>query len=134
MGITGDRIGSKRALLICFAVFTASFVWLQLSRDIWTLSVFALAYGFCHGGFYALVSPTVAEFFGTRAHGAIFGIVIFIGSVGGAIGPWITGYIFDVTQSYHTAFILLLALSAAGLVSILFSGTMQRSSLPEGKF
>jgi MFS family permease len=134
MGITGDRIGSKRALLICFAVFTASFVWLQLARDIWALSVFALTYGFCHGGFYALISPTVAEFFGTRSHGAIFGIVIFVGSVGGAIGPLITGYIFDITESYHVAFILLLALSTAGLVSILFSGAARRGSLPEGKF
>lgn len=134
MGITGDRIGSKRALLICFTILIASFSWLQLAREIWALSIFALVYGFCHGGFYALISPTVAEFFGTRSHGAIFGVVIFSGSVGGAIGPLVTGYIFDITASYQAAFLLLLALSIVGFISILFSGTAQRGPLPEGKF
>ncbi len=134
MGITGDRIGNKRALLICFGGLIASYSWLQAAGEIWSLTLFVVVYGFCHGGFYALISPTVAEFFGTRSHGAIFGIVIFYGSMGGAIGPLVTGYIFDITTSYQTAFLLLLALAIAGFISILFSGTAQRSSLPEGKF
>lgn len=133
MGITGDRIGSKRALLICFIILTASFSWLQVAREIWALSIFTIVYGFSHGGFYALISPTVAEFFGTRSHGLIFGVVIFSGSVGGAIGPLVTGHIFDITASYHMAFLLLLVLAIAGFILILFSGTVQHGSLPEGE-
>ncbi len=131
MGITGDRLGNKRALLISFAILIASFAWLQLAGETWSILLFTAAYGFCHGGFYALISPTIAEFFGTRSHGAIFGIVIFCGSMGGAIGPLATGYIFDITTSYNVAFLVLLALSVMGFVSILFSGTRQRGSFPE---
>ena len=134
MGITGDRTGSKRALLICFGGLIATYSWLQAAGEIWSLTLFVVVYGFCHGGFYALISPTVAEFFGTRSHGAIFGIVIFCGSMGGAIGPLVTGYIFDISASYQTAFLLLLALAIAGFISILFSRKAQRSSLPEGNF
>jgi cyanate permease len=54
--------------------------------------------------------------------------------MGGAIGPLVTGYIFDITESYNIAFLLLLALSIVGFLSILFSGKTQRGSLPEGKF
>jgi MFS family permease len=119
MGITADRIGSKGALLVCFAILIAAFSWLQVAASLWALSLFALAYGFCHGGFYVLTSTTVAEFFGTRSHGLILGIVIFSGSVGGSIGPIVTGYIFDTTASYQAAFILFLALAIIGFILIL---------------
>lgn len=134
MGITGDRLGNKRAMFICFGGLIASYAWLQAAGEIWSLTLFVVAYGFCHGGFYALISPTVADFFGTRSHGAIFGIVIFCGSIGGAIGPLVTGYIFDMTASYQTAFLLLLAISIAGLISILLSGKAQPGSFPEESY
>jgi len=119
MGVTTDKIGSKRALLACFLILIAALLWLQLARDLWTLFLFALAYGFCHGGFFALMSPTVADFFGTHSHGLIFGIVIFSGSVGGSIGPLISGHIFDITRSYNMAFLLLLLLASIGFILIL---------------
>lgn len=126
MGFAGDKTGSKRALLICFMILITSFSLLQLAEGLWTLLIFALIYGFCHGGFYALQSPTVAEFFGIRSHGLILGIVIFVGSVGGSLGPLVTGYIFDTTTSYQVAFLLLLSLAIAGFTLILSSGSAKR--------
>jgi len=125
MGLTGDKIGSKRALLICFIILIATLSSLQLAVGSLTLSLFGLAYGFCHGGFFALISPTVAEFFGTRYHGLILGIVIFSGSVGGSIGPLVTGHIFDITASYQVAFLLLLSLAITGFILILSSGAVE---------
>ena len=61
-------------------------------------------YGFAHGGLFTVVSPTVAELFGTRAHGAIFGGIVFFGTLGAAFGPVLAGRIFDVTGSYEYAF------------------------------
>lgn len=59
-----------------------------------------------------MVSPTVAEFFGLRAHGAIFGTVLFFGTVGGALDPILAGLVFDTTGSYMIAFsgLLMMAL------------------------
>ena len=73
-------------------------------------------YGFAHGGLFTVVSPTVAEFFGTRAHGAIFGGIVFFGTIGAAVGPVVAGRIFDVTGSYDFAFGGLAAMGAVGLV------------------
>ncbi len=122
MGITTDKIGSKRALLVCFLILIAALLWLQMAGDLWMLLLFALVYGFCHGGFFALMSPAVAEFFGTHSHGLIFGIVIFSGSVGGSLGPLISGRIFDTTGSYDMAFLLLLLLASTGFILVLLSG------------
>ena len=78
------------------------------------------------------MSPAVAGFFGTRSHGIIFGIVIFSASIGGAIGPVLTGYIFDVTDSYRWAFLALLLLAIIGLlVTISLRPTSLKNQITE---
>ena len=84
-------------------------------RDHWPLFAAVTVYGFAHGGLFTVVSPTVAEFFGTRAHGAIFGGIVFFGTIGAAVGPVVAGRIFDVTGSYDFAFGGLAAMGAVGL-------------------
>jgi MFS family permease len=122
MGIVGDKIGGKRGQLICFLLLTVAFVWVQFAGEAWGLVVFALVYGFCHGGFYALISPTVAEFFGLRSHGSIFGLVVLAGSLGGALGPLVTGRIADTIGDYQPAFLLISLLAAAGFLAMLAAG------------
>jgi MFS family permease len=116
MGVILDKIGSRLSLIICFIILVLSMVWLQTATELWSLYVFAGMYGFAHGGFFALFSPLVAELFGLKAHGSILGAVIFSGAAGGAAGPVLAGWIFDVTQSYQIAFLLCLALSVAALI------------------
>jgi len=119
MGTASDRIGSRKAFLLCFAVLILALLWLQVASSAWMLFAFAVVYGFAHGGFYTVLSPTVAELFGLRAHGAIFGIVYFWGTLGGAIGPVVAGRVFDVRQSYDVAFWLLVGLAFLGLLLML---------------
>jgi MFS family permease len=117
-GITIDRIGSKRAMVCCFGLLIIALVWLQTAQELWMLYVFATIYGVAHGAFFTAISPIVAEFFGIRSHGVLFGIVAFSGTVGGALGPVVTGYIFDVTAGYSLAFWLFTVMSALGLAMI----------------
>ncbi len=120
MGAANDRIGGKRALVICISVLFCSFIWLQLASNAWMLFLFAVIYGFAHGGFFTVVSPMVAEWFGTDSHGILFGIILFCGTLGGAVGPLIAGRIFDVTGSYQMVFLVLSALSVTGFVLMMF--------------
>jgi MFS family permease len=116
MGGAGDRIGNKAALVICFVCLVSSLVWLQLADQLWMLFLFALVYGFAHGGFFALVSPLTADLFGTRSHGVIFGIVACAATVGGAGGPVTAGYLFDITGSYGIVFGILTGMGITGLI------------------
>ena len=126
MGFVSDRIGNKWTLAICYGFLCASLVWLLSADRLWMLFVFAIIYGFAHGGFFAVMSPLVAEFFGTASHGAIFGIMIFVSSIGGAIGPLLAGYVFDHTGSYHMVFLSLPLISIAGLGATLRLRASQR--------
>jgi len=116
MGKVGDKIGHERAMAICFLPIAGALFWLQVAKDLWMLYLFAAVYGFGHGGFFALISPLIAQFFGTKSHGAIFGIVIAVGSIGGAIGPLLAGHIFDLTGSYRIPFFILAALGITDLI------------------
>ncbi len=116
IGTLFDRLGGRRSLTICFVVLLVSFVLLQLAEATWMLFLFAAIYGFAHGGFFTVMSPTLAEFFGTGSHGVIFGIVLFSGTIGGAIGPLLAGILFDQTGSYEVVFLILAGFAVLGLL------------------
>jgi predicted MFS family arabinose efflux permease len=117
-GLAIDRIGSKSVMIFSFILLTATLLWLQIAKELWMIYLFAMIYGIAHGGFYTAISPMVAEFFGIKAHGALFGIVVFSGTFGGALGPFLAGYIFDVTGGYSLAIWMNTLVSALGFVLI----------------
>jgi MFS family permease len=118
-GLTIDRIGCKRVMLFCFSLLIAALLWLLLAKALWMLFFFAAIYGLAHGGFFTTFSPSVAEFFGIKSHGALFGIAMFSGTLGGAIGPFVAGYIFDMTAGYVAAIWICTLVAALGCGLIL---------------
>ena len=119
LGVVGDRIGNKNAYLIGFFFFVVSLFLLLISREIWMLYLFAAIFGFGYGGLSALISLIVAELFGLSSHGVIMATIIMFGGTGGmALGPLLSGYIFDITGSYHSAFILYSIIGVIGLVLV----------------
>ena len=122
LGVIGDRIGNKNAYLIGFVFFVVSLFLLLISREIWMLYLFAVIFGFSLGMGVA-ESPLVAELFGLGSHGLILGIVHLGFNIGAAVGPVVTGYIFDISGSYQMAFLVCAAL---GVVGIIFTSVLRR--------
>lgn len=118
MGALVDRIGGKIAYTICLLVLLISLTALILTTAHVGLFAVVAVYGFSHGALFVVVSPTVAEYFGMRAHGAIFGTVLFFGTLGGSVGPILTGWVFDCFGSYTPAFITLALSTAIALVLV----------------
>jgi len=106
-----DRIGLRRTMTIGLVGWVLAYTWLQLQGGIWMLYLFAVAYGFNHGGLFTAFSPKIAELFGTRAHGSIFGAVLVSAAIGGAIGPYLAGRMFEMTGNYKLVFVILAMLS-----------------------
>ena len=118
IGTANDKIGGKRSLVICFTMLLCGLIWLHVASQAWMLFLFAVIYGFAHGGFFTVMSPTIAEFFGTGSHGLLYGIVLASGTIGGAAGPLMAGYTFDVTGNYRIAFLMLILLAVIGFILI----------------
>lgn len=124
MGGLGDRIGSRKAMIIIFTLISLSFLIVIFARELWMLYLFAVVFGLSYGGFVAMQSPMVVDLFGLKALGTIFGLVMFAANIGGASGPLAAGRIFDVSGNYQWAFILCAFLGLTGLLlSILMKTT-----------
>ena len=122
IGTSSDRIGGRQALLISLSVMTVALAALVFAHTPWLLFAIAIVYGFAHGGLFTVVSPTIAEYFGMRAHSSIFGVILFFGTIGASVGPLAAGRAFDLTGSYGYAF--------GGLSALAFFAFLLVVSLP----
>jgi OFA family oxalate/formate antiporter-like MFS transporter len=116
LGTAADRTGNKRVFIFGFVLSTLALVWIILMQAHWAFFLFAALFGFSQGGIGTSQSPIAASLFGLKAHGLIFGCVGFGYTIGAAIGPYFTGYLFDITNSYHLALIICAGTSVVSLV------------------
>jgi MFS family permease len=126
MGRVCDKIGPKKIFIICFILMSAALFWLAQARYEWMLYLFSIIFGFNHGANATAQAPILARIFGMKALGAIFGAAAFGFTIGGAIGPLLTGYLYDLTGSYQTAFIICGILGLFGLILTLFLRPTER--------
>lgn len=124
VGAFSDRLGGKNGYMLCLLPLIVSLAGLLAFDTPWLLFAAMAIYGFGHGGLFTIVAPTLAGYFGTRAVGAIFGAVVFFGTIGGALGPILAGRMFDTTGSYMPAFMILAGMAALALLLVL---TLPRS-------
>ncbi|MFC2009778.1 MFS transporter [Chloroflexota bacterium] len=120
-GFMVDRIGSRNSLMICTLILVLTMLWIQYITVTWMFFLFAVVYGFIHGGINTIFSPIVADYFGTRAHGTLLGVIMFGAAGGSAFGTVITGHVFDLTLSYGMAFWLLTGVATLSFLMILLA-------------
>jgi MFS family permease len=68
------------------------------------LYIYAVFYGLGQGSRALVLSAISIDVFKGKNFGAIFGYFTLSVGIGGAIGAWLGGYLFDVTHSYMIAF------------------------------
>jgi MFS family permease len=125
LGRAGDIVGSRRTLMFGFILMSAALICLAPAKMAWMLFLLTGLFGFAFGSIAVSHSPLLAELVGLRSHGLIFGVFGISVSCGGAVGPLLTGYLFDVTQSYQMAFLLCAGISLAGIVFAAFLRTQK---------
>ncbi len=80
------------------------------------LYLFAVLYGIAYGGVVPLQNLIPVELFGLKFLGIIMAVILFGGTIGGALGAPLAGYIFDVTRSYRLAFLICVILCALAVI------------------
>lgn len=118
MGSLGDKIGNRIVMIIISVLLVLVFIWLGLAADLWMLYIFAVVFAFSYAGWSANQPPLVAEFFGLKSHGTLYGLVQFAGFIGGALGVFLGGYIFDQSGNYQWVFVIC---AMIGVVSLILS-------------
>ena len=122
VGSIGDRIGNRIGFIIGFVLMSFSIFLLFTNIGLWPLYLFAVIFGIGFGNNTTHESPLVAWLFGLASHGIIFGTLVLGFNAGSAIGPLVTGYLFDAMGNYSVAFIIAICV---GLIGLLLSSILK---------
>jgi MFS family permease len=116
-GFMADRIGVRWTTVILTGLLAVSMVWLSVIRQgMWSLFLFAVIFGLAFSSVDILLTLLSSSLFGAISLGAIIGFVNSMLQVGGAIGPFAAGLIFDSTGNYHLAFLSCIAVAVIALI------------------
>ena len=108
-GFLSDWMGRERAFTLASVLSIVSLIVLHVQKDAsnpWALYIFVFCFGFPLGLHTPTIVAGAADLFYGRHFGMVNGLLLMGFGLGGAIGPWLGGYIFDTTESYSLGFII----------------------------
>ncbi len=115
-GRMADSIGSRPAIIVGFMLFAIGLFWVVVAKELWMLYLFAIIFGFSWGALAVSRFSLTSELFGLSSLGMILGIIEIGATVGGASSPLLSGWIFDMTGSYLSAFLVNAGAAVLGFV------------------
>jgi OFA family oxalate/formate antiporter-like MFS transporter len=104
-GFIMDRIGSSRSLIFCYVINLFSTLILIFTETEFFLYLFAVLFGFSYGGRTTLEVPLTMDFFDLKNIAIILGMFEIAFGIGGFIGPYLAGYVYDILGRYNEIFL-----------------------------
>ena len=115
-GAICDRIGGIRTLLLGSVLQGIALLMFLPFDGLVPLYVVSAMFGLFQGGIVPSYAIIVREHFPASKAGASTGTIIMASLVGMALGGWLSGKIFDLSGSYHAAFLNGVAWNALNLM------------------
>ena len=109
-GHLSDHFNRKRQLGVIYMIRALTFIFLIVLQRPWLLLIFAVVYGAMEMATIAPTNSLTVQLFEKYSIGAVIGLVSVSHQLGGAVGSWAPGLLFDLTGSYSTTLILSAAL------------------------
>lgn len=110
VGWMADQVSKPRLMGICMSIGAASIFFLAYGDGEWALWAFTLLFTFMEA-IFPVGWATVGDFFGRKSFATIRGTMSFFYLWGPALGPVITGAVYDRYQSYAPLMSAFIALS-----------------------
>jgi MFS family permease len=120
-----DRLGRRQTLTTLYVGMMLTLAWWLGSTAVWSLALFAVAFGTFYGGFVALGPALTMDFFGAKNVSGLIGLLYTAAGFGTLAGPTLAGAAYDMRGSYSLPIALSIACVAVAAVCAL--------RLPKGK-
>jgi MFS family permease len=104
-GAICDRIGGLRTLVLGSVLQGVALLMFLPFDGMVSLYIISAMFGLFQGGIVPSYAIIVREYFPAQKVGVLVGAVIMATMIGMALGGWMSGKVFDLTGSYHAAFI-----------------------------
>ena len=127
-----DHIGGLRTLLLGSVLQGVALLLFIPFDGLVSLYVISALFGLFQGGIVPSYAIIVREHFAPQEAGIRVGAVLMCTLFGMALGGWMSGKVFDLTGSYHAAFVNGIAwnLLNLGIASLLLWGLRRRAASP----
>ena len=119
-GLICDRIGGLRTLLLGSVLQGVALLLFLPFDGLVSLYMVSALFGLFQGGIVPSYAIIVREHFPPAEAGTRVGTVLMATLFGMALGGWMSGKVFDLTGSYHAAFLNGLAFNALNLAVVCF--------------
>jgi len=123
-GIVADRIGRRFTFVISSVTMGGAIICilvLQDSSQAWLLYLYAILFGLGEGSRSSLLAAIISDTFPGDNVGRINGFVGMAFGSGAATGPWLAGYLFDLTGSYATALWVSLGVTGVSVLGVVLA-------------
>jgi MFS family permease len=130
-GFVSDRVGREKAITLSTALCVAALLALisvQGPSQSWLLYLYAICFGYGAGLFNPAMMAATADLFYGRHFGAVSGLFLTALGIGGALGPWLGGYLHDLLGSYRIAFLLSSLCMSVGCILVWIAGPRKVAS------
>lgn len=104
-GWVSDHIGGLRTLLLGSLLQGIALLLFLNYKGLVSLFVISGMFGLFQGGIVPAYAVIVREYFSAKEAGTRIGTVLMATLLGMALGGWLSGAIYDLTYSYHAAFV-----------------------------
>ena len=130
-GTLSDRIGREQAVTLSFICSIGGIlilIFLPALKSLYWLYLYAILFGLGFGSRGPIMAVMMADMFSGKHLGSIYGFINIGNGIGGALGPWLGGLLYDLTGSYRIPFSI--CIPALVLANIFFwIAARHRSSL-----
>ena len=117
-GTVGSRIEPRFSWCGGLILMIVGLQVLAMANSSWQVYIYALGVGAGFGACYVSLATMLGNYFGMAPFAPLLGIITTITCIVGALSPAFGGIIYDRLGAYDAAFTTLLALAAAGALSI----------------
>lgn len=134
-GYLSDRFSAKYCAAMSYALMLLGIVIMMnvgSASPIEILWLYAIFMGVGIGGWAPLSAVLVSSNFGLSNYASVYGTMSMFHGVVGAVSPLFYGYIYDITGSYHWAFVTSIVLHIMSILLILLTKRPKLSSASSG--
>ncbi|MBS3810202.1 MAG: MFS transporter, partial [Desulfobacterales bacterium] len=116
----------RYAVLLSFGLQALSVLLLLYTQTPFMVWVYAVCFGFSMGGVIVLLPLVVGHFWGLLSYGVLLGVLWIANSLGGALGTYASGFVYDYTGNYRYALYLFVAAYIVSIVFFFLAGTPKK--------
>jgi sugar phosphate permease len=132
-GGLSDKLGRARGAALAYVVLASSYAVMALVQVKAGFYVSAVIFGLTAWSIPTIMAATAGDYVGPRLAPAGLGFVTLFFGLGQALGPWLGGYMADLTKSFTGPFLVACAVSVVGAFLSLRLKQMNGKARPQSR-